>query len=112
MSNLVPTAVVPTFSTKTYDFLKNSAQIYLPAVAVLYFSLAGVWGLPYGGEVAASITAVDLFLGTVLKLSNKKYLNNEENIDGTVDEAMLPPQLLGAKTVTFKVTEAPLSPPE
>ena len=53
-------------SNKTYDILKWIAQLGLPALGVLYFALAGIWGFPFGEEVVGTITAVDTFLGAVL----------------------------------------------
>lgn len=60
-------------SNKAYDILKWVAMIVLPALATLYFTLAGVWGFPYGEEVVASITAVNTFLGVVIGISNSNY---------------------------------------
>ena len=64
------------FSNKTYDVLKWVAQILLPAVAMLYLAMSKVWGLPFGDEVVATISALDLFLGMVLGLSNTQYLKS------------------------------------
>lgn len=58
---------------KLYDILKFVAQIALPAVATLYFALATIWGLPFGEEVIGTITAIDLFLGSLLGLSSIQY---------------------------------------
>ncbi len=60
-------------SNDTYDILKYIAQIVLPACATLYGALAGIWGLPYGEQIVATIAAVDLFLGAVLKISTDNY---------------------------------------
>ena len=61
-------------SNKTYDFLKVVALIVLPALGTLYFALAGIWGLPYGEQIVGTITAVDTFLGAVLKISSDRYM--------------------------------------
>lgn len=58
---------------KVYDILKWVALIVLPAIATLYTALAGIWGFPYGEEIPATITAVDLFLGALLGVSSMKY---------------------------------------
>ena len=63
-------------SNKTYDILKYIAQIVLPALGTLYFALASIWSLPYGEEVVGTITAVDAFLGAILKLSSNSYEKN------------------------------------
>jgi hypothetical protein len=60
-------------NNKTYDILKYIAQIILPALATLYFALAGIWGFPYGEEIVGTITAVDTFLGVILGISSANY---------------------------------------
>lgn len=65
-------------SNKVYDVLKYIAQIVLPALATLYFALAGIWGFPYGEEIVGTITAVDTFLGVILKISSNNYNKKEE----------------------------------
>lgn len=67
----------------TYDFFKNLAQLYLPAGGTLYFTIAGIWGLPAAGKVVGTVVALDLFLGAILKLSQVSYDNSEERFDGT-----------------------------
>ena len=62
-------------SNKTYDILKWIALYFLPALATLYFALAGIWNLPYGEQVLGTISALDTFLGVLLELSNAKYKN-------------------------------------
>lgn len=69
-------------SNKTYDILKYIAQIILPAVATLYFAVAGIWGLPYAEEIVGTITAIDTFLGCILKLSSDSYYKNVEKKGG------------------------------
>lgn len=66
-------------SNKFYDILKYVAQIVLPAVATLYFTLSGIWGLPYGEKIVGTITALDLFIGALLKLSNSQYNKGLKN---------------------------------
>lgn len=65
-------------SNKVYDILKEIAQYVLPALGTLYFALAGIWGLPYGEQVVGTITAIDTFLGVVLKISSVQYNKSEE----------------------------------
>lgn len=65
-------------SNKTYDVLKFIAQIVLPALGTLYFALSGIWGLPYGEQVVGTITALDTFLGALLKLSSDGYYAAEK----------------------------------
>lgn len=60
-------------SNKVYDILKYIALIVLPALGTLYFALAKIWQFPYGAEIVGTITAVDTFLGALLKLSTDQY---------------------------------------
>lgn len=60
-------------SNKTYDLLKRLALYVLPAAGTLYFTLAGIWNLPYGEQIVGTITAVDTFLGAFLGISTAQY---------------------------------------
>lgn len=63
-------------SNKMYDVLKWIAMVLLPAIATLYFALAGIWGFPYGEEIVGTITAVDTCLGVLLGISSAQYKKN------------------------------------
>ena len=65
------------FTNKTYDILKYIALIVLPAIGTLYFALAQIWGFPYGKEIVGTVTAVDAFLGAILRISTNVY--NKQN---------------------------------
>lgn len=71
-------------SNKLYDVMKYIAQIVLPALGGLYFALAKIWGFPYGTEIVGTISAVDAFLGALLKISTDQY--NKEQLEGLPDE--------------------------
>lgn len=64
-------------TNRCYDVLKYIAQIVLPALGTLYFALAKIWAFPYGAEIVGTITAVDAFLGALLKLSTDQYYNEK-----------------------------------
>lgn len=66
-------------SNKIYDILKYIAQIVLPAIATLYFALAGIWNFPYGEEIVGTITAIDTFLGVILGISSASYKNAQNS---------------------------------
>ena len=69
-----------TLTNKTYDRLKFVTLIALPALATFYLTVAQIWHLPSATEVAATITAIDTFLGALLGLSSK----NTPPTDGTL----------------------------
>lgn len=60
-------------SNKLYDVLKWIALVFLPAIATLYFALAGIWDFPYAEEIVGTITAIDTFLGVLLGISSAQY---------------------------------------
>jgi hypothetical protein len=67
---------------KIYNILKWICLICLPALAVLYFTLAKIWGLPYGAEIPATINAIAVFIGALIGISQINYNkegNNNEN---------------------------------
>lgn len=95
-----------------YDKLKWIAQYLLPGLGTLYFTLSGIWGLPYGEQVVGTFTALDVFLGVLLGISSKNYKGDGVMIIDTSDpdrdiyrmELNDPLDDLGSKSeVTFKV---------
>jgi len=71
------------FTSPVYDVLKRVAQIYLPALGTLYFTLAQIWLLPYPEEVSGTILALDTFLGVLLGISSNTY-DKTEKYGGTL----------------------------
>ena len=66
---------------KIYNILKWVCLIALPACSVLYFTLAKIWGLPYGAEITATINAVALFIGSLIGVSQIS-INKEKEAQG------------------------------
>lgn len=64
---------------KMYDILKWVAIIFLPALAKLVEGVFGVWGIPYGSEVASTIIYFQVFLGAVLCISSYQYRKKTED---------------------------------
>ena len=70
-------------SNRLYDILKFVAQILLPALGTLYFTIAQIWGLPFAEQIVGTISAVDVFLGAVLGISTKIYYKSlKDNKEG------------------------------
>lgn len=64
---------------KVYNVLKWVCLIALPALAVLYFTLAKIWNLPYGAEITATINAIALFIGSLIGISQATIRKEEED---------------------------------
>lgn len=58
---------------KVYNVLKWTVMIALPAFGTLYFTLAGIWGLPYADQIVKTIVALITFGGTTLGISTLSY---------------------------------------
>lgn len=70
---------------RVYDFLQYIVQIVLPAAAALYLTLAQTWGLPKPEEIAATVAAINVFFGLLLRFSNRSYNRSEAKYDGSID---------------------------
>lgn len=66
---------------KTYDILKFIAQILLPALATLWVAISTIWNLPLGKEIEGTITAVIVFIDTVLGLTLAKASSDYQKGD-------------------------------
>lgn len=60
-------------SNRLYDFLKFIAMIVLPALGTLTFAIFQIWNIPYCEQIIGTISAIDVFLGTILGISSIKY---------------------------------------
>ena len=57
----------------TYDVLKWIAQYLLPALATLIAVVFGIWNIPHGDQIAATLMAIDTALGVCLGISTSNY---------------------------------------
>lgn len=65
-------------SNKAYDVMKWVVQLLIPALITLYGVIGTTCNIPYTEQVLTIAGAVDVFLGTILKISTDNY--NKENI--------------------------------
>ena len=56
-------------SDSAYNILKWICLIALPALAVFYYTLSKIWGLPFGAEIPATINAVAVLIGALIGIS-------------------------------------------
>lgn len=67
-------------SNKLYDILKWTSLLAIPLVTLI-MSVSEAVGFSYGSVIAAIVSAVGLFAGSVIKISTDNY-----NKDGSDDE--------------------------
>lgn len=72
-------------SNKAYDRLKWLCLIFLPAVSVAYSGLSGTWGLPYATEIPATLSVLQIFLGSLLGVSTIAYQRGNLTEGGGAD---------------------------
>lgn len=61
---------------KNYDRLKTIALI-MPLFIVLYEAIGKIWNIPYTEQITLTLTAINAFIGGLVKISNIKYNNTE-----------------------------------
>ena len=73
-------------TNKAYDIIKWIVVIVIPAVITLYSTLGGI----YVQEITASLAAIDVFLGVIMKISSASYNKEYDgvlHVDTVNDEA-------------------------
>lgn len=73
-------------SNQTYDVLAFIGRVVLPALSVLYATLGEIWHLPFTKEIPLTITAIDLFLNSLLGISSNNYYKANGSIEMPSDE--------------------------
>lgn len=69
-------------SNKLYDILKLVSMIATP-LATFILTLTDIWGFnQYGTAIAASVSALGILLGTILKVSTDKYWSDQNDDEG------------------------------
>lgn len=68
-------------SNKTYDMLKMLALILAPVLAFAA-SLVNIWGLPYGEQIVATLTAIDTLIGAIVVGAKKAYDSKDSTEEG------------------------------
>ena len=66
------------FENRVYDVLKWICLIFLPAVAVLYSAVDGVFGWGYTATVTTIISAIETFIGSMIGISTKSYRKKKD----------------------------------
>lgn len=61
---------------KYYDILKTIALI-MPLFITLYGAIGEIWKIPYTAKIILTLTAINAFIGSLVKISNMKYNKTE-----------------------------------
>ena len=70
-------------SNKVYDILAAIQRLWLPAIATLIATLGQIWGWEFPVEkIVLTITAVDTFMGVVLKIQSDHYFDRLDVLSG------------------------------
>ena len=65
-------------SNRVFDILAYIQRIALPAIATLWAALGKIWNWPLVPEITASICAVDVCMGALLKISTDQYNQQQQ----------------------------------
>lgn len=75
-------------SNKTFDILRALSEQILPAVSALWLTISRIWHIQYGMEVALTISAVAVCIGTIIGI--KRTLYNAVEMDEPDDVVLIP----------------------
>ena len=64
-------------SNRSYDILKIIALLILP-ISEFIGSMASIWGFEYGSQIVATLVALDVLMGYIVKIASDSY-NKEQN---------------------------------
>ena len=64
-------------TNKTYDILKIIALLVLP-ISEFIGSLSSIWGFEYGQQIVATLVALDVLLGYIVKIASDAYHKEQE----------------------------------
>lgn len=67
-------------SNRAYDIIKWVSLLAVPVVTFIS-ALTEIWGFAYGSAIAATVSAVGVLAGAVIKISTDNY-NKGEDEDG------------------------------
>ena len=75
-------------NNKNYNLLKNIALI-MPLFITLYGAVGEIWEIPYTDKIVLTLTAINAFIGGLVKISNARFNKLEEDTDTTEEDDLL-----------------------
>jgi hypothetical protein len=70
--NTPPSGLV--LSSKVYDRARFLVQVFIPALGVLYATIAATFGIGGIEQVLAVLAAIGLFIGTIMRISSNNFV--------------------------------------
>lgn len=92
-------------SDKLYAKAKWFTTIVLPAISTFYFTMSGVWNLPYTTQVVGSFAALATFMGVVLGISTRAYNASDAKYMGDINLGIDPET--GGRTIMLDISTNP-----
>lgn len=90
-----------------YEGFKWLTIIFLPAFSTLYFGMGKIWNLPEVENVVGSIVVLELFLGSILGVSNRNY--NNQGADGSLNANVQGDQVVLSRLALPNITPEELA---
>jgi len=60
-------------NSKVFNIIRFIGEVVLPALGTLYFTVAQIWGLPYGEAVVGTIAAITVCVGAIVNVDRRNY---------------------------------------
>ena len=67
-------------SNRTFDILKWTVMVAIPAFTTAYVGLSAIWNWPFATEIAKTSAVVCTLLGALLGISNLQYKAGDDDV--------------------------------
>lgn len=67
-------------SNKVYDTLKAIGLVAIPVITFLT-AIVNIWQIPYGDQIVATLTAVDVLVGAIVTVAKGQYDRKQQKIE-------------------------------
>ena len=69
-------------SPNQFNFVRTAAELGFPALIAFYITLSETWNWPYQTQVTATLVAVNVLIGVVVKILRYRYDTSVQKYDG------------------------------
>jgi hypothetical protein len=64
----------------TYDCIKWIGLIAVPVITFIV-AIVNIWGFPHSEEVIATLSAIDVLIGSIVAIAKSQYDRKQKNIE-------------------------------